>query len=114
MRARGLRAALLWITALNAALCFLLLIATFEPVRTVVADATGLWRGCVPVRSAGDAERWSPWLLVFVIPPSAVALWLSARAVRVGLAVRWPLTSSLVLLGLAVGLVMLPAAVCAE
>jgi hypothetical protein len=51
------------------ALTLVLIVASFEPLRSRIGRATGLWHPCA---ATGGAELWSPVLLLITILPIAL------------------------------------------
>jgi hypothetical protein len=66
-------------TAVNAALVGALTVLSFDPQRAAFGRATGLWHRCLPSVGGGEGyERWSPELLVLLLP-AVVGLVIATR-----------------------------------
>ncbi len=61
------------------ALALCLIVAAFEPLRSTIGRATGLWHPCI----ATGSELWSPVLLLIMILPVALGF-LVARSAPAG------------------------------
>ena len=61
---------------IDVALTLCLTVASFEPLRSRIGRATGLWHPCI----AAGAELWSPVLVLITILPVALGFFVARSA----------------------------------
>jgi hypothetical protein len=95
---------------LTLALAFIL--ANFEPVRSAIGRASGLWHPCVaPYGGGWGHEVWSPALLLIAMVPVALGM-VTAFLAQPGMAKLAAWWGAISLAVLVVGFVVVPTGSC--
>jgi hypothetical protein len=94
----------------NAAILGALAVLSFNPQRAAFGRVTGLWHACLPPLDGRTGyERWSPVLLVLVVP-AALGFIIASRLGRPAATILQILSAMLAFV--AVGLVLVPTGSC--
>jgi hypothetical protein len=97
---------------LDLGLAFALMLANFEPVRSGIGRATGLWHPCVaPYDGGWGHEVWSPVLILLAVVPVALGF-VTAHLAQPGIAKLVTHWGAIALSILVIGFVVVPTGSC--